>query len=48
MGFDFRIFFRKLKYLQKLKVCDMLHQDFYVNNFVLPQCLTVFYSTVMW
>ena len=38
----------KLKYLQKLKTCDMLHQDFYVYNFVLPQCLTVFYSTVMW
>ena len=22
--------------------------DFYVYTFVLPQCLTVFYSTVMW
>ena len=42
------VFIFKLKYLQKLKTCDMLHEDFYVYNFVLQQCLTVFYSTVMW
>ena len=30
------------------KTCDKLHQDFHVNNFVLPQYLTVFCYTVMW
>ena len=33
---------------KKNKTCDMLHQDFHVNKFVLPQCLTVFCYTVMW
>ena len=29
----FVFFSWKLKFLQKLKTCDMLHQDFYVDNF---------------
>ena len=47
-GVWFLFFFSlKIEKLRKLKTCDMLHQDFYVYNFVLPQWLTVLYHTVV-
>ena len=40
-------FFLKIEKVQKMKTCGMLHQDIYVYNFVLPQCLTVLDNTGM-